>query len=476
MASGGDARIVLDRETGTNRYFSGPYTRKVIAYASSTANDLSAGAQDYLDRKWTGKALSLGQSAVYQDFLDAARSRIKSAYQLSEKTKIAISPSGTDLEYIALLAMAEASNGIMNILVGGDEVGSGCIHSAAGEFFALETALGLPSRKGLPVKGLPSIALTDIPVRNENGEAFDSTSIAAQMHTPIKKALSEKRKVLLHIVHGSKTGLILPRLDEIDSLREQYGQNLHCVVDACQARITRQAIDEYLSRGMMVMLTGSKFMGGPPFSGFMLIPASIAAKAPNIAEGMANIFRRAEFPGEWPGRDILPDGGNIGLALRLDASLYELERFLALDKTRRERVIDVFNQLARKMAGQIRGSIVDSAAPLQVDEVATHPLEMQTLLTYDLCHDAGGNLVRELDFDDARLIHKELVEKGIRLGQPVRCVRLPDKRWGATLRVGLSMPQITTLASQDFAKVISQELNDIAKALNDILDEKARVG
>ena len=48
MTTGGDARIVLNPETGLNRYFSAPRPSGVLAYASSTANDISAEALAHL--------------------------------------------------------------------------------------------------------------------------------------------------------------------------------------------------------------------------------------------------------------------------------------------------------------------------------------------------------------------------------------------------------------------------------------------
>src|SRR6188768_3641621 len=44
LSSGGDSRITLDPETGLNKYLSGPYPRTALAYASSTANDMSRAA------------------------------------------------------------------------------------------------------------------------------------------------------------------------------------------------------------------------------------------------------------------------------------------------------------------------------------------------------------------------------------------------------------------------------------------------
>ena len=44
MTEGGDARLVLNPETGLNRYYSAPRPREIVAYASSPANDISAAA------------------------------------------------------------------------------------------------------------------------------------------------------------------------------------------------------------------------------------------------------------------------------------------------------------------------------------------------------------------------------------------------------------------------------------------------
>ena len=65
-------------------------------------------------------------------------------------------------------------------------------------------------------------------------------------------------------------------------------------------------------------------------------------------------------------------------------------------------------------------------------------------------------------------IHKALVERGIRLGQPVKCVKLEDGRWGATLRLGLSMPQVVALDRLDDAALEAQlaaDMDRIATAI-----------
>ncbi len=446
MTRGGDARILLDSETGLNRYFSAPYPRSVLAFASSTANDLSAEAHAYLEQRYGSDIAALDEPAGYAAYLETARQSIRQSYALPAQTPIFFAPSGTDLEYVALLAVAgRSASGIANLLLGADEVGSGCIYSAAGCFFAHETALGVAVAPKDPVAGLPPIEMGDFPVRNAEGEAFGSAAISAQMEASIEAAIAKGQYPLVHVVHGSKTGLVLPHLDDIDRLRARFGDGVAFVVDACQARITTAAIHDYLARDIIVFLTGSKFMGGPPFSGFALVPPTFIDQAAPIAAGMADIFRRAEIPAHWQGREICDDSGNAGLALRLAASLFELERFQRLPIERVQRVVDCFGQATDQLATALQVRKVASAPLEDASEPMEHPIEMRTLVTLDLCHDENGAQSRQLDFDDAVRIHKGLIAHDIRLGQPVKCVKLPGGNWGATLRIGLSMPQISRL-------------------------------
>lgn len=474
MTEGGDARIVLNPATRLNRYSSAPYPRDVLALASSTANDLSADAAAHLAERFGDNPSQLNDGAEYSAFLEQCRQLIRGAYRLEDQIDIFFAPSGTDLEYVALFAAAgKAPGGISNLLLGADEVGSGCIHSAAGRYFAEETALGAAVAPGQPVEGMVPVEMGDFPVRNALGIAFDGLAIAAQMGAKIEAALAAGHHPLVHIVHGSKTGLVLPHLSEIDTLIADFGKDVSFVVDACQARITTPAIHDYLQRGIIIFLTGSKFMGGPPFSGFALLPAGMAAKASMLPKGAAQIFRQAEVPSAWAGRDRLDQSGNAGLALRLAASLFELERFQKLSVSEVGCVVAAFTAATDRLAANLNVCKVGAAAPSEAGEAKEHPLEMQTLVTLDLCHDASGAQTRLLDFDAATAIHKALIAQDVRLGQPVKCVRLSDGRWGATLRVGISMPQLVWLSKQE-ASSVTVQLDDwmvrIEKLLKAALD------
>ena len=469
MTTGGDARILLAPETGLNRYHSAPRPSDVIAYASSTANDISPAALARVEQVLAqlGPILDGG---TYAERLERLRARIRRAYGVSDAVAIAFAPSGTDLEYVGLACVeGRGAAGTHNILLGADEVGSGCVHSAFGRYFAEATALGVATRAGDPVPGFGDtrVEMIDIAVRDAHGRPRPSAEIAARMDEAIGGAKAACRHVLVHVVHGSKTGLILPSLHDIDRLREQHGEAVTFLVDACQARITSAAIADYLARHAIVFVTGSKFMGGPPFSGFAFVPPSLARAAPLLPEGLATIFRRGEWPAGWPGAERLPDTANPGLLLRLEAAIFELERFQALAEEQATRVILSFHAAVRR-------EIIDPTPARRVApyppgdriEADTHPIEMRTLSTLDLAGLGGGDAT----FEDATRWHKALLGHGVRLGQPVKCVKLDGGGWGATLRIGLSMPMVAERSAHGAEALDRSFRQDMARIRDALLD------
>ncbi|MFM7348183.1 MAG: hypothetical protein ACKO01_01695 [Erythrobacter sp.] len=471
LSEGGDARIRIDPATRRNQYMSSPWPVATVAYASSTANDISADAYTHGTRRLAALAPGNVLSPEgYAAALDGLRGRILAAYGVTMPATVVFAASGTDLEYVGLAhAKARGEKGIRNVLLGADEVGSGCVFSANGQFFAAETARSVPVAKGEPIGGtLPSlIELYNIPVRDDAGRAVGAAAMAEAIDAAVSEAAAEGRHTLVHVLHGSKTGLVLPHFEHIDALQSKHGEAVSFIVDACQARVTSAAIHGYLARGCIVMLTGSKFMGGPPFSGFALVPQGAVAAAADLPRGLVHIFRRAEWPADWPGARFLPDEANLGLLMRLEASVFELERFQAIPLPRVERVVLAFHAAVRSaFVERLGGRSLAPYEPGARPEGDAHPVEMRTLSTIDLRSLPGAP-----DFDAAVSLHKALVERDVRLGQPVKCVRLPDGRWGATLRVGLSMPQVTAFDAMDDAAMeakLAADMDRIVTAIETI--------
>ena len=128
------------------------------------------------------------------------------------------------------------------------------------------------------------------------------------------------------------------------------------------------------------------------------MPGDVIARAVPLPHGFTGLFRRAEWGADWPGSEQLADTGNPGLALRLEASVFELERFNALRFDAIERVILAFQRAIRELLERRLGfPRVAPHAPGRAAQAADHPIEMLTLATLDISsHPEAGS------FDDAR--------------------------------------------------------------------------
>ena len=433
LATGGDSRIRVSPGASTNMYGASPFPREMLAYAATTANDISLEAFEHLHRTvqcWASGAMS---GDDYTAALERLRDTLRAAYALDPVTNIVFAPSGTDLEFVALhLAMAVSGKPVTNIILGADEVGSGCGLAASGRYFSNETVLAECVEKGSCVAGLEGATTIDVPVRDADGKARSSQAIRVAVADLVEAAIADDRHALVHVVHGSKTGLVLPAFDDIDVLRTRFGGAMTLVIDACQARITQKSVAAYLDRSAIVFITGSKFMGGPPFSGFALLPDTVRCVSP-VPQGFETLFRRAEWPAGWPGAERLANSANPGLLLRLEAALFELARYSALSTSRIAGVSTSFNRATRTLAETL------GARHICPSHSASQAATMATL---DL-----SSLPCGPDFETAQRWQRVLAARGIRLGQPVRCVKRPDGRWGGTLRISLSMPTIVSLAA-----------------------------
>ena len=453
LTSGGDCRIRIPKGQNTNRYGSSPYPRSTLGYASSTSNDISLPAFEHLCQQVASwPEASATDARFYESQLEDLRHRLRATWGIDAGTSVVFAPSGTDLEYVAL---ALAGPGTTNILVGADEVGSGCILSAAGRYFAPETAVSPTTRKGEVVQGFEGTELLDIPVRDARGMPRSSAAITYDIEAIARREAKRGRPCLAHLVYGSKTGLILPELADLDRLRRCYPA-MRFVVDACQARISGADIQALLDRECVVLLTGSKFMGGPPFSGMALIPAYWSPPA-TLPQGLAKIFRSAEWPNSWAACEHLPTNANPGLLLRLEAAQFELERFNALSVSVMSEVIKCFSANARTLAATVGAKLVEPC-------LQSGALYASTLATLDLTP-----LPTRPDLAMAQRWHRVLAARGLRLGQPVKCVRHPEGGWGGTLRLSLSMPLIGEFARMNEEDMRLRMENDMGRIASVIL-------
>ena len=349
METGGDIRLARDPETALNGYGCSHRPRPwAITFASSTASSSSARGYIAADkaRLAVTAALLRGTSAskAVGNCINAARRGIGRAYGLQAGEEVVLAASGTDTELLALALthLAGTDKPILNILIAPEETGRGVPMAASGLHFAVDTALGHDVTCAAPIQGFRAdTALANIALRDVAGAVRAQSVVEMEIEAALGSALATGKRVILHGLDLSKTGLLAPSPAFLTRLRGIYGEAFDIVLDACQARLSPASVRAYLDLGATVLVTGSKFFTGPPFAGAALLPAGVAQRLQTgmLPAGLAAYFNRAEFPAGAPAARVLPRGGNYGLALRWHAALAEMRALLRVAPARRAEIL-----------------------------------------------------------------------------------------------------------------------------------------
>jgi hypothetical protein len=138
--------------------------------------------------------------------------------------------------------------------------------------------------------------------------------------------------VVVHAMNHSKLGYSGPSKACLIELKKTFGSRVCVVVDACQMRLDREDIVEYLEYQMMVIITGSKFFTGPPFCGAILIPQhlvdTIQANGEKFDIGFNSYCAKEDLPQKL--RALLRGHSkdfNLGSLFRWVAAIAEMARY-----------------------------------------------------------------------------------------------------------------------------------------------------
>ena len=465
MSTGGDHRITIDENIGFNIYGCKPYPTYSVTYSSCTGSNISLPAYSYVMAYWnqlqTELSIDISRSNIIlrREFGKVADSICK-FYEIDSSTEYIFGPSGTDLEYMALyLTDKIAKNGVCNIVLGLHEVGSGIENAARGRYFSNVTPSSKEVQNGQLLSGFQSerISTVFIPMRDEAGEVYSDIRLFEILQNAIEVALDNGRRPLIHVVHSSKTGLVLPDWHTIHNIKNKYKENIDIIVDACQGRISKNSLKQYFSLDVMLLLTGSKFLSGPPFSGVLILPKSISNRVNSLNElpqGLTSIFGEAEFPSSWLSSPQF-DNFNLGLLLRWNAAIYEMNKIFRVPDSKVEYIFDCFETSVNKM-------VKDSEFLSLLSNSNNRCNERQGVLEKDSIFTI---IIKPLNsIEEAKLLHKALytdlssflsldsideIEKiSIQLGQPVSIFQ-SDSKMNTTLRIAISAQQVSELAQLD---------------------------
>ncbi len=426
MATGGDARLAIDPGTGLNHYGCSHRPRPwAVTFASSTASSLSergfAGAEAARKRVATATlAGRLPEALVHET--ERVRDSLGRHYGLADASGIVLSASGTDSEMAALAVCClpdapgmPIRRPVSNVLLAPEETGAGVPLAAAGRHFASDTARGRPVTKGGWIDGFPTdTRVLSVPIRDGAGRLLPPADVDAACIRLAEAEAETGRTVLLHRLDLSKTGLLAPSLDCLEALQARLGKRLEVVVDACQTRLDRRRVQDYVARGWMVMITGSKFFTGPPFCGALLLPGRLAARLHGpgrLPEGLADYGGSADWP---PGATtVVADGAvNLGMVLRWQAALAEMAAFaLVPERLALQRTTAFIAGVEDAIAASLHVAAVEVPAPLRPALASTEEAcwdQLQTIRSFLVLAPGPDGVRRPLDMARARLVYRWL--------------------------------------------------------------------
>jgi hypothetical protein len=434
LTAGGDERIVLDPQTGLNRYGCAASPRgDLAAFGSSTASVISWSARDAVAHSLR----RLSARTTYAQEVRGVRERLAQLCGLPDAAAgdLILAASGTDLHLIAAALASDGESPLTVLLADPAETGRGVPDAVRCRRFATLTPHGAPGEAGQPLAGAVGGETVDIPVREPTGGLRPTDAVDADFERACGVAVGGGGRVLLSLVDVSKTGLIAPSPDCASRLRARFGDAVMVLVDACQFRISNATLADYLGRDFLVAVTGSKFVGGPAFSGALFVPPGEAERLRHKAllPALGDYSGRADWPETWLGRRVLPDRPNVGMMLRWQAALHELTAFRALPEGQVSDFLATFAAAVSTTMGEA-ASLEPLALPA-LRRRAPDAWDAQPTIFPFLALDRDG----PLSLDRTQALHRRLMRQAspVQLGQAVG-VGVRDGRPLTALRLSLS--------------------------------------
>ncbi|EME68938.1 hypothetical protein H261_15882 [Paramagnetospirillum caucaseum] len=363
LTTGGDERLLVDGESGLNRYGCSPRPRPwAITFASTTATSVSDGAFAHVEglRRRLADAAHAGRlDEEYARAMEEVRGEVPRQCGMAPGTEAILTPSGTDAEFYALhLALAADRRKLTSIVIAPRETASNVLQAASGRHYNATTAMGHHVTVDGPVDEATAarMDLAILQVRDGAGNPLPADEIDRAAEVLVEREVARGRRVLLHLLDTSKTGLVAPGVEFTFALAQRFAGHLDVVVDASQLRLSRESVARYLGHGFMVIVTGSKFFTGPPFAGALLVPPCIGGRVllgqAALPEGYNAYTERHCWPDAWENW-CRPMGGdaNIGLLMRWWAALWEMAAFHAVPAAEARRILETFLGAIRTAIG-----------------------------------------------------------------------------------------------------------------------------
>lgn len=351
LMSGGDLRLNIDEIHLLNKYGCRPFPRpEAFTFASSTASSVSNFAFDKTDKVRSiliRNSLKNGFKNTSIEFSELLKNNLRKIFRLSEECEIIFSPSGTDSSLqIAAITQIISDKEITHILVASDETGSGVAAALKGCHFENTTALNHPIEKDTEIDGFREVDLIQIPFRDLKGALKSSDQLDKEVFDAIVITQNLGRHIVLHTMDQSKLGYQSPSDEFIKKLNTLQDLSIQIIVDGSQLRLDPKDIQNYLNKGYIVTITGSKFFTGPPYCGALILPQSvnklIQSVKDTLPKGLNKYYNSSDWPTSWFCSNELSDGYNYGSYMRWNAAVVEMDRYYKTPILYRNMGIEMF--------------------------------------------------------------------------------------------------------------------------------------
>jgi hypothetical protein len=389
LTSGGDDRLAIDRRTGANKYLCPPTPVSSVVCASSCTASPIAARGFRLAWDFYAKLTAATSRPRRMELLDQGRrelaERLLGFFGVADIAEAILCPSGTDalLTAATFIASERPNEPITAILPQASETGTGVPLAVAGRGADGATADDV-------LRPDCAVRTVEIALRAADGAPRSSEEVADAYAAAVA---GTRGRPVVYMTHSTKTGLIAPVMTP---------PGVDVVVDACQGRIEPITVARYLRQGWPVIVTGSKFFGGPAFSGAILFPVARLQRQTLTSPPHRHMGSHTPTAGS----------AKVGTVLRWIAAMDTIEAFAP-------RAADAPN-LLRSRAAAIEQGLGANPAVEPVAGLASAGSgwsDSPSIFTFAVRDPADRR--RLLSTTALRPLYERLASAGVLLGQPV---------------------------------------------------------
>lgn len=496
LVSNGDGRIAVNPASGKNRYGTTPRPRpEAVHFSSSTASSISDYGFLYCDllRHDLANHIRTTKKDVRKcraELSDALIHEIRALLGLATADCDGIiAPSGTDTELLAVLASraARPEDKLVNILISPEETGRGVRLAGAGRYFDETSATGRVLAWGEKVWPEADIDIEEILIRDGDGNLIASDELDAQFLATGRAALESGKRVLAHVLIGSKTGLSGPSEHTVDKLVSMAPDRVDIVVDACQMRSDFDQLGRYVKKGWMLQVSGSKSLTGPPFSGALLLPLAMRERLEGVKSLIKPEICYVEDWSEWWAGRFEPseDVPQFGSCFRWVPALLEARLLREVPQALRKNALNRFKEEVglrlrdSELLQTLKKETTDGNEPADAEFVRDSIISFQVFgRNWDgklsALNESSCRRIFELLNRDARNLLPELspalqsvLGQEFHIGQPVELGRGKNARTVLRLVVGMRFFNIIAHAGVGSIKAaLESEISDLLRAID----------